>query len=442
MPVLPPSKYECPRCGFGIRPGDAQCDRCGESLKGKSSTPAKAQPNISVRQFRTGDDYTESKIRSVDTIPVSRPDTALQFKANDLDRREKALSEKERRLIALEENLEVQAKTVSEPKVERPAPVVDMDAIRQKIRDELVRQFEPELEALQLQLEEKEAELHEMQLKAQMLTAAETYEPKVDPKLLARITEEIFIELKAQLENPPKVVPVKQLRTNMNKLDEILDGGIPIGHLVLLCGPPGTMKSTLAFSILYRAAMKDGISGMYLSVEQSKRSITRQMEKMGMPMAATNGHLSVMDLRELRKHMAGEEGNLRELVLNYVHKTQKETGFKVFVLDSLESFKSMTEHCFTRQDMKDMFDWFRQLGITVFVISENLSTDWDEENQGEAYLSDGIMEMMMREMGDSRVQRWIRCVKMRGTRVDSRYYSMFHDGSEFNLSLPLSNQPF
>ena len=48
----------------------------------------------------------------------------------------------------------------------------------------------------------------------------------------------------------------------------------------------------------------------------------------------------------------------------------------------------------------------------------------------------------MKEMGDSRVQRWIRCVKMRGANVDTRYYSMFHNGRDFNLSLPLANQPF
>ena len=27
------SKYECPRCGSGVKPNDIQCDRCGEMLK-------------------------------------------------------------------------------------------------------------------------------------------------------------------------------------------------------------------------------------------------------------------------------------------------------------------------------------------------------------------------------------------------------------------------
>ena len=91
--------------------------------------------------------------------------------------------------------------------------------------------------------------------------------------------------------------------------------------------------------------------------------------------------------------------------------------------------------------LKDLFDWFKALGITVLVISENVPDEWDEDYQGEAYLSDGILELLMREMGDSRVQRWVRCVKMRGANVDNRYYTMFHDGREFSLSLPLAPQP-
>ncbi|MCK7510295.1 MAG: hypothetical protein MZV70_43770 [Desulfobacterales bacterium] len=78
----------------------------------------------------------------------------------------------------------------------------------------------------------------------------------------------------------------------------------------------------------------------------------------------------------------------------------------------------------------------------MLVISENISDEYDEADQGEAYLSDRIIEMLMREMTDSRVRRWARCVKMRGANADNRYYSMFHDGKEFNLALPLANQPF
>ncbi|MCG7845195.1 MAG: AAA family ATPase, partial [Methanomassiliicoccales archaeon] len=311
-----------------------------------------------------------------------------------------------------------------------------------KVREDLLRQFEPELEALQSQLDEKEAELQQARLKVNMLESGETLAPAVDQEELERLTEEIFKELRGQLEQVPSFTDPGVLRTHINKLDEVLGGGIPQGHTVLFKGSPGTMKSTLAYTILHRVAVEDGLNGLYLSLEQSKRSIMKQMEKMGMPLDATSGRLKVADLRDLREDMAEEHGNWREVLLHYVQKVQGETGFKVFVLDSLESFKAMTEHHFGRQELKELFDWFKSLGITVLIISENVADDYDEAVQGEAYLADGIMELLMREMNDSRVQRWIRCVKMRGTKTDARYYSIFHDENGFNLSLPLANQPF
>jgi len=241
--------------------------------------------------------------------------------------------------------------------------------------------------------------------------------------------------------SPPHVEDPGLLRTYIPRLDDILGGGIPQGHLVLFNGSPGTMKSTIAYTLLHRGAV-NGNPGLYLSIEQSRGSILRQMERLGMPMEATGGRLKLTDIREVKKEMADSEGNWREIIMEYIRKQQGSMGFKSFVLDSLESFKAMTEHSFSRQDLKDLFDWFKDLGITVLVITENTSDNYDESNQGEAYLSDGIIELLMREMGDSRVQRWIRIVKMRGANVDARYYSMFHNGKDFNLALPLANQPF
>lgn len=435
---LPPSKFECPRCGFGVRPGETQCGRCGEDLKPKASQPV--QVNLASVKLDRGKsaECSTVHIRSIETIQVGRPDSTMQVRADELDKREKELQERERRLNILSNEVEERSKEPPEKKELQPN--VDMDEVRRRLREELTRQFEPELDALRAQLDEKDAELQEARLKLQMLDAGQGMD-KVDEAELARITEDIFRELRAQVGAPLKVEDTGVLRTHITRLDEVLGGGIPHGHVVLFNGAPGTMKSTLTYTILHRAASK-GTPGLYLSVEQSRRSILRQMERMGMPEAATDGRLRVMDMRELRKEMAEHEGNWRELIMGYVKREQETTGFKVFALDSLESFKAITEHCFSRQDLKDLFDWFKSLDITVLVISENISDEYDEADQGEAYLSDGIMEMLMREMTDSRVQRWVRCVKMRGANVDNRYYSMFHDGKEFNLALPLANQPF
>ncbi len=444
--MLPRSRFECPRCGFGVRPGDEQCGRCGENVNPTVTKPLE-DTYFAVHLNKTKvEECSTMRIRSVEVIPVARPDSTMQFRSDSLERREKALVEKERKLEALAESLNERSQKLESLEgtkaVEKMPERSDMDELRQKVREDLLRQFQPELEALQTQLEVKEAELEEARLRTRMLETGELIEQPVDQEELARVTEEIFQELRSQIDSPSMLKDTGLIMTKIPKLDEVLGGGIPQGHTILFNGAPGTMKSTFTYAILYKAALNDKTKGLYLSLEQSRRSITRQMEKMGMPLAATEGRLVVADMKGMRESMSEDQGTWRDVLLHYVQKMQRETEFKIFVLDSLESFKALTEHGFNRQDLKDLFDWFKSLGITVLVVSENISDEWDEANQGEAYLSDGIIELLMHEMNDSRVQRWMRCVKMRGMNTDPRYYSVFHDGKEFNLSLPLSNQLF
>src|SRR5438093_9480588 len=60
---------------------------------------------------------------------------------------------------------------------------------------------------------------------------------------------------------PPAPVPEAprppRVPTFVEGLDESLEGGIPWGHLVLIEGAPGTMKSSLAFSILLHNAARE-----------------------------------------------------------------------------------------------------------------------------------------------------------------------------------------
>ena len=44
---------------------------------------------------------------------------------------------------------------------------------------------------------------------------------------------------------------MRKIKTYIEGFDEILDGGIPEGHVVLVCGTPGTMKTSLTYSIMY-----------------------------------------------------------------------------------------------------------------------------------------------------------------------------------------------
>src|SRR3989449_6896334 len=60
-------------------------------------------------------------------------------------------------------------------------------------------------------------------------------------------------------------------------LDDRLSGGIPRGHIVLVAGPPGSLKSSFVYRILFHQAKGHGAPGLYLSMGQSPTSLLSQM---------------------------------------------------------------------------------------------------------------------------------------------------------------------
>jgi circadian clock protein KaiC len=229
------------------------------------------------------------------------------------------------------------------------------------------------------------------------------------------------------------------ISTHNERLNAIFGGGVPAGHIILINGAPGTMKSTLAFHILHSAASRSNKKVMYFSLEQKRASLIRQMERMGMTMSETKDNMMVIDMVDLRRSMAEEKGDWRSIILRYVKNVHAEMPFDIFVLDSLDSFKSIAQFDFNRESMKDLFDWFKELKITVLFITERPLEALDVSPQGETYLADGVIELLMPEIGDAKVYRWLRCVKMRGMPNDSRYYAFYHADGEFKFSRPLAD---
>src|SRR3989338_10025172 len=104
---------------------------------------------------------------------------------------------------------------------------------------------------------------------------------------------------------------VEKIKTGIEKLDEILDGGIPKKHLVLITGTAGTMKSTLGFQILHKSAL-EGMNAVYLSLEQSAMSVMTQMSLMGYDFSKIT--LDSNDLRALDSFSAKGQSKKKALL--------------------------------------------------------------------------------------------------------------------------------
>src|SRR4051812_26906199 len=56
----------------------------------------------------------------------------------------------------------------------------------------------------------------------------------------------------------PEMTPTERkiLGTGISHLDEVLGGGVPEGDVLLVIGPPGSGKTTLAFQLAFHAAAR------------------------------------------------------------------------------------------------------------------------------------------------------------------------------------------
>ena len=226
-------------------------------------------------------------------------------------------------------------------------------------------------------------------------------------------------------------MPPVRVRTYIRGLDEQLQGGIPKGHVVLLAGKPGTMKSSVAFNMLYNNARNDGNGCVYVTLEQSRESLLENMTGLGMDIKGLESKLSVLDLALIRKKLKQlTNKSWLEVFKMYVDNLDKSMDITILVIDSLPVLEVMAKFEDPRDDLFRFFEWLRELDITTFLIAE-MEQDSDKFcHNGEDFLSDGILHLDLRR-DDRQVNLFLSVVKMRKTAHRRGYYPLIFDEGGF-----------
>lgn len=225
---------------------------------------------------------------------------------------------------------------------------------------------------------------------------------------------------------------IERVRTFIHNFYENLQGGIPKGQVVLITGTPGTMKSSLAYSILYRNALENKIKSVYMTLEQSRENLIQQMATMGMDDEAVKEYVHVLDLGLIRKSLTqiSAKGTWLQVFKMYADSLKHSLGYEILILDSLDVLEMAAQMGESRRtELFYLFEWLRNLGITSFLISETSPEAMLENKYDEGYLADGVISLKLQEIGETDIQRRIRAVKLRSTNHKTGYFSLlFSDG--------------
>lgn len=231
-----------------------------------------------------------------------------------------------------------------------------------------------------------------------------------------------------------------RIRTYIDQLDEKMEGGIPVGNVVLLAGETGTLKSSAAFHLAFENAKRENKSVLYITMEQSRGSLLKNMESLGMDANEVGDRLAIVDVGLLRKNLGNELklNSWMEIVKMYTQNLKQSHNYEILVLDSLPVLETLSEFKNPRKDLFTFYEWLRDFGVTAILITEVRGGDVTFGNKGEDYLADGIINLMMVKVNEETVQRRLRIVKMRSTNHSTNLFSLIVEGGNFRVARVIS----
>jgi len=201
-----------------------------------------------------------------------------------------------------------------------------------------------------------------------------------------------------------------RVRIFVEGLDEAMEGGVPRGHVVLVAGPSGSLKTTLCLQMLARHRA-EGTPGLYLSLEESRESLARTAERLGL---GPPGEF-VVDVGRMRlEHEAAHDTKDWFSVLrDYLTRRLEKGPLGILVIDPLNSLYSLSSMETPRRELFEFFAFLKGLDVTAFLVCETE----DEEiafPYHEDFLADGTIELTFAD-DTGKVELLVRCAKMRHT---------------------------
>ncbi|MGB9636194.1 MAG: RAD55 family ATPase [Thermoplasmata archaeon] len=220
---------------------------------------------------------------------------------------------------------------------------------------------------------------------------------------------------------------MKRIPLFIKGLDEKMEGGVPQGHVVLVSGIAGSMKTLIVLHALYENALRGNGKVLYISLEEKRNLILRRAGKVGMKLSEIEDKFAIIDIGYLRKQLKefpSEKVDWLESIINQIKTFKHDIDFEYFALDSLNALYAISDMKNPRDQLFYFFETLRDMNITTFLVTEMHGDNPEFGQYGvEEFLADGIIHADLRRL-DSTMNLFIGVVKMRETKHDRKYYPL------------------
>ncbi|MEX0617708.1 MAG: ATPase domain-containing protein [Pseudohongiellaceae bacterium] len=229
----------------------------------------------------------------------------------------------------------------------------------------------------------------------------------------------------AGLEVFPRPVPPKEeitenrfktIATGVDKLDDILNGGLESGTITMVTGPSGVGKSTLASCIAAHSAKTFGYVSVYLFEEEvSSFEFRSKSLAIDLDTPRNKGQLNIEQVEPLR-YLADEFAvKVRQEVI--------ENDAKLVVFDSTAGFELTLANSSIKERLHALAKSLSRLNVSVLLVNETASLSGNDtiSEKKISYLADNVI-LMNYVQNDGLRNQVIHVMKKRLSDYDRRPY--------------------
>lgn len=225
----------------------------------------------------------------------------------------------------------------------------------------------------------------------------------------------------------------EKIKTAITGFDSMLNGGVIKGRNILLSGPCGSGKTTLAMQFVYNGVMQFNEPSLYVTLEENKEKIYYDMKQFGMDLkkAEERGLMIVGGpIAGIKSYMDRVDASIKHIIKE-IEEIIKQNNIKRVVIDSINLLTMLVKTDEDRRKTLAMLcNMLSSLGCTSILTSETKEGTMDLSRYGmEEFIVDGVVVLYLVRQG-SRFIPGIAIRKMRGTNHDKqiRVYNITDKG--------------